>query len=95
MTSRKYVGRSSAPYEVIGLEKLCVKLSRPGGGSSSYRQAVGTIPPVKIVAYGKATPATRPSMSSRTSRKGPCPKATPGGKLVRKVFAVLKYWFRY
>ena len=91
MRSRKYVGKFKAPYDVIGLQ-LSVRYKRwKCPTSEAHLQAEGTIPPVNIVAYGYAAPATRPSTSSRTSRNGPSPKAASGGRSERNSFAVLKY----
>ena len=41
--------------------------------------------------YGNATPATFPSTSKRTSRKGPSPNVVPLGRSPRNSLAVLKY----
>ena len=60
MRSMKYVGKSKAPYDVIGLQ-LSVHFLKKGNDPLqrlTRLQAVGTIPPVNIVAYGYATPAT-------------------------------------
>jgi hypothetical protein len=59
--------------------------------TTSYLQTAGFMPPVKMTAYGKATPATWPSTRRRTSRKGPPPFAAPGGRYSRYSSAVLKY----
>ena len=92
MRSRKYVGKSKAPYDVIGLQ-LSVRLKDGNVPLQAHLQAEGTIPPVNIVAYGYAAPATRPSTSSRTSRNGPSPKGASGlgGRSERNSFAVLEY----
>lgn len=47
---------------------------------------------MKIVAYGKATPATRSSISSLTSRNGPLPKVISGGMFEKNRFGTLKYF---
>jgi hypothetical protein len=57
--------------------------------ATSYLQTAGFMPPVKMTAYGKATPATWPSTRRRTSRKGPPPYAAPGGRYPRYSSAVL------
>lgn len=57
----------------------------------AYLHAGGDIPPVNMVAYGNATPATCPSTSRRTSRNGPCPRAKPVGKSGTNWLAMLKY----
>lgn len=51
----------------------------------------GMIPPVKMTGYGNATPATWPSISRRTSRKGPWPNVVPSGRLEIKSLAALVY----
>lgn len=46
-----------------------------------YLHEGGTKPPVKMTAYGNTAPATCPSMSNRTSRKGPLGEVMEGGML--------------
>lgn len=57
--------------------------------TESYLHTAGFMPPVKMTAYGKATPATWPSTRRRTSRKGPPPYVVPGGRYPRYSSAVL------
>jgi hypothetical protein len=57
-----------------------------------YLQKLGTKPPVKTTGYGKATPATWPSISKRASRNGPWPKVIPDGSDGKKALAALKYY---
>lgn len=55
---------------------------------TAHLHAGGEIPPVNIVAYGKATPATCPSTSRRISRNGPWLRESPAGV---NSLGVLKY----
>lgn len=57
------------------------------------RQKPGTIPPVKMMGKGQETPASWPSMSNWTSRKGEYPKRGPisSSKVLTSVLNTLVY----